>query len=407
MDPLSSFLNRGAEIFNKLREDARQIKKEQKELERREKQLLKEAQKIREESSTQQVAISTSSVVKAAAAVLALLALSVFLIEIHSIIILFLIAGFLATTMEPAVARLRSFGLPRGLGVILMYILFFIFFGLVLSAFVPILTKEIPNLATQLLAYAQNTLGIDTTYISSYFSDLEFFFSDIQSNLTGLTDGQIQAGVSALMNLGANTFSVLQSVAGGLFSIGFMLVISFFMVLEEDGIKRFLMQLFPRKYHGYIVEKAQLIETKFGEWFRGQLLLMLSMGTLTFIMLKILGVQYPLSLSLLAAFAELLPYIGPILALIPALIIAFSQDGMVFAGIVLGAYLVLQQIEGNVLVPLIMKRAVGLSPVVIIFAMLVGASFPNVINPIVGLILAVPVATALSVFVMDYAARDK
>ena len=110
---------------------------------------------------------------------------------------------------------------------------------------------------------------------------------------------------------------------------------------------------------------------------------------------------------MLVGLGELLPYVGPIISLTPALIIAGNQGGIVMAIAILITYVVLQQLENNVLVPVVMEKAVGLSPVVIMFAMFVGSSFPEYINPIVGIILSVPVTTAISIFVYDYTEREK
>jgi predicted PurR-regulated permease PerM len=134
---------------------------------------------------------------------------------------------------------------------------------------------------------------------------------------------------------------------------------------------------------------------------------MLIIGILTYITLTIAGVHYAVTLAIFAGFCELLPYVGPFLALVPAVILALSQGGPLFMLVVIAIYVGIQQLENNVIVPLVMKKAVGLSPVIIMFAMLVGTSFPKTINPVVGIIISLPIATAISVFVSDYTARKK
>jgi predicted PurR-regulated permease PerM len=168
-----------------------------------------------------------------------------------------------------------------------------------------------------------------------------------------------------------------------------------------------LIALFPKRFHKYINEKGSKVGEKFGAWVRGQITLMAVIGVMIFIALKIAGVNYAATLATLAGFTELIPYVGPIIALIPAVILAASQGGFVLAIIVTAIYIGVQQLEGNLIVPLVMEKAVGLSPVVVMFAMLVGASFPDVINPVVGIIVSVPIATAVSVFVHDWAGKEK
>jgi len=159
---------------------------------------------------------------------------------------------------------------------------------------------------------------------------------------------------------------------------------------------------FPYRYRRYADGKAEAIHEKLAQWIRGQLMLSLSIGILVFIALNVLGMQeYALTLAVLAAFTEFIPVVGPIFAAIPAIFIAIAQSGLFPALIVGVVYYGIQWCENNLLVPLIMQRAVGLSPIAVMFAMLVGISFPDTVHPILGVLLAVPCATILSVFLRD------
>ena len=129
----------------------------------------------------------------------------------------------------------------------------------------------------------------------------------------------------------------------------------------------------------------------------------LAIGLLVFVALNILGMgEYAATLAVLAAMTEFIPYVGPFIAAVPTVIIALSEGGVVWALIVLGVYYIIQWCENNLLVPLIMKRAVGLSPIAIMFAMLVGVSFPTIVHPILGLLLAVPAITIIAIFLDDW-----
>lgn len=398
-DPLQ-FFGKARRVFARLKEQAERLKSEE--------QIIREAKReLAERSlthSAQVVEISTASVAKATLAVLGIAALAFLLVQIAPIIILFLIAGFLAIALDPIVTRCARYRIPRGVTIVVLYAVFFSLFAVVISSFIPILTTEIPNLAKAVLSWAHTSLGIDTSLMQEKVTEFQGIFTDLQQHVS---KENIQIGLNVLQTIGANAFAVLSSVAGGVFSVSLVLMTTFFMIVEEDGIKKFLMSLLPSQYHAYAIEKAQLVESKFGSWLRGQVILMCAVGILIYIALKIAGVHYALTLATLAGLTELIPYVGPFIAVIPALIIAASQDGFLFSLIVLAIYVGVQQLENNILVPLIMERAVGLSPIVIMFAMLVGASFPEYVNPIVGIILAVPVATAIAVFVNDYALRPR
>jgi predicted PurR-regulated permease PerM len=128
----------------------------------------------------------------------------------------------------------------------------------------------------------------------------------------------------------------------------------------------------------------------------------MTIGILVFVALLILGVPYAVTLALVAGVTEFIPIIGPLIAAVPAVLIAGSQHGFIFALIVAGVYYSIQWCENNLLVPIIMKRAVGLSPIAVTIAMLVGVSFPSIINPILGIILSIPITTIVALFLEDW-----
>ncbi|MBL7155340.1 MAG: AI-2E family transporter, partial [Candidatus Portnoybacteria bacterium] len=177
--------------------------------------------------------------------------------------------------------------------------------------------------------------------------------------------------------------------------------ISFYLAVQEKGAKRFLVSLTPNEHQSYLADLIERIESKIGGWLRGQLLLMFIIGCLTYIGLYFLGVKYALTLALVAALLEIIPYIGPILAAIPAVILAFFQSPFL-ALLVILLYIVIQQLENYIIVPQVMKRAVGLNPVVIIIVMLIGAKLAGLL----GIILAVPVTAAAAEFLKDLQKRE-
>ena len=152
----------------------------------------------------------------------------------------------------------------------------------------------------------------------------------------------------------------------------------------------------------------QILNEKFkefkghGDWLRGQMILIIAMFTLTLIGLLILDVDYALTLAMMAGIAELLPVVGPITAGVPAVLVAFNESPWLAVWVV-GLILLLQQIEGQILIPLIMKKAVGLSPIITILAVLIGFETLGIL----GIIIAIPVTATLSIFVRDYVSKKK
>lgn len=393
---LTTFLKKAKQVLQSLQNETGQSEAEPAETQK--------ATSLNPKQPRTTVDISTASVARAALAIVGIVVGAFFLLQIKGILILFFIAAILALALDPLIDKLQKFKIPRWLGILLTYIVFIGITGAVISSFVPILATEIPNLADGVLSWVSTNFGIDTSVVQTQIGNLQNYLSGVQNDLNRES---IVAGLGVLNIVGQNALAVVKSIAGGVFSFVMVLVIAFFMIIDENGIKQFLITLFPRRMRGYITEKSTVVEKKFGAWVRGQMILMLSMGALTFVILKIVGLNYAASLATLVALTELIPYVGPIIALLPALIIAASQGGVFLLIVIIAVYFGIQQFESNVLIPLVMRKAVGLSPVIIMFAMLVGASFPETINPIVGIIISVPVATAISVFVHDYADKKK
>ncbi len=129
---------------------------------------------------------------------------------------------------------------------------------------------------------------------------------------------------------------------------------------------------------------------------QGQLFLGVIVGVLVYIGLSLLGIRFALLLAIIAGILELVPYIGPVLSAIPAVILAFFQAPILALWILI-LYIVVQQLENYLLVPVIMKKVVGLNPVVVIIALLIGGKLLGIL----GIILAVPAAAVLAEFFKD------
>ncbi|MEI6597353.1 MAG: AI-2E family transporter, partial [bacterium] len=174
-------------------------------------------------------------------------------------------------------------------------------------------------------------------------------------------------------------------------------VLTFYMTVEEQATKRLVRSLVPLKHQPYLTNLMNRMQDKIGLWLRGQLILSLVIFVLVWIGLTILGVKYAVVLALLAGVMEIVPYLGPIISAIPAVFIAFTQYPMLAVGVLILYYLI-QFAENHILVPQVMRRTVGLNPVITIVALLVGAKIAGIL----GIALAVPVTTAIGVAVGDF-----
>jgi predicted PurR-regulated permease PerM len=183
---------------------------------------------------------------------------------------------------------------------------------------------------------------------------------------------------------------------GGVFAVLTIVILSFYLLIDSNAIFATFARLFPRDDRPRLEEGARKISTKVSAWLNGQLILAGTIGASAAVGLYLLGVPYFYVLALVAGIGEMIPIIGPILSAIPAIIVAFavSPRTALFVAIF---FIVQQQIENHLLVPKVMERQVGVSPVIVIAALLIGGSLLGVI----GAVLAIPTAAIVLVVVHE------
>ena len=187
---------------------------------------------------------------------------------------------------------------------------------------------------------------------------------------------------------------------GGVFGLFTILILTFYLLIEADAIRSSFLRLFPRGRRSQVANASAEVTLKVSAWLNGQLLLGAIIGSTAAIGLWLLGVPYFYVLALLAGIGEMIPIVGPILAAIPAVAVASSVSGTTALWTAV-FFLVQQQLENHVLVPKIMERQVGISPAVVIVALLIGGSLLGVM----GAILAVPTAAILQVIYQELERR--
>jgi predicted PurR-regulated permease PerM len=192
-------------------------------------------------------------------------------------------------------------------------------------------------------------------------------------------------------------------VAGGIFGFLTILILTFYILIEADALQRTMLNLFARRERARVAAMSRDITVKVSAWLGGQLLLGGIIGATSAIGLWLLGVPFFYVLALISGIGELIPVVGPILAAIPAVAVAASVS-LNKVLLVIVFFVIQQQFENHVLVPKVMERQVGVSPVTVIVALLIGGRLLGII----GAILAVPTAAILQVVLSEViAARDK
>src|SRR3989344_515227 len=315
---------------------------------------------------TQRIEISYKTIVFAVFFVLFL-----FLIwTIRGLIFALLLAFIFMSALKPIVGKMARSGVPRGLAA----------FGVVISAVITLvafIAFLIPPIVAEMVAFITNLPVLLTDsfpFLTPYFnsSTLTQFLPDITQNAFRFVTG---------------VFSNILFVISTFF-------FSFYFLLDENFFEKLLGPFLEGKRYKKTLEIMEAAEKRMGAWLRGELILMTTIGVLTYIGLFFLNVPFALSLAFIAGLLEVVPIIGPILSAVPAFIVAASSSMWLGIG-TLVMYLIVQQLENNVIVPYVMNRAVGIHPVLTLIALSIGGE----LGGIAGAILAVPVALIIETII--------
>lgn len=326
-------------------------------------------------------------VVLAAITVIGILVSAWFIWQIREILILLGVGILFAAVIEPLVNRLRRIGLSRGQALLILYVAFFAILGGALYYILPLLAKQ----------------------VTAFDDAIPAIFDNLRQQALQSGSALIrQSGFRALMQLENawnnirnnpnfdpnQAFSIVNSVfAFGLTAIS-MLIVTFYWTVEKLSIKRWVLGLFPFSHRARAHMVWDEIEYKIGGWARGQLLLMLVIGVIFGAVFFAIDLRFWLALAILSGLTEAIPYIGPIFAGGVAALVALTESPEKALLVVVLAFVV-QQLEGAFLVPRIMKNSVGLTPLTVILAVLIG----NALGGPVGSIIAIPLGAATQVII--------
>lgn len=288
-----------------------------------------------------------------------------FIYQIRGILMLLFLSYIFMAALLPAVHFFINRKFPRILAVLIPYITVLGMIILLVFTLVPFFGQQIESLFINFPQYIKQSLtvfgiSIDPKQIQNY----------------------ITPGVGVI---GQNAFAVSTKLFGGLFSTLTVLIVSFYLLISHDKFQRAFARLFHRDTRESVVITLNQIDDKLGAWLRGQFLLCIFIGVITWVALSLIGLPYALPLALIAGILEALPTLGPILSSIPAIIVALTISPSLALTIGI-AYFVIQMLENNILVPKIMQHAVGLNPIVVIIGIMIGGNLMGVS----GALLSIP-----------------
>ena len=336
------------------------------------------------------ISITTGTIVKA----LLLLGAAWLLFQLSGIILIVMTAVVIASAIEPQIGILMRRRIPRVLAVMFVYLLMFFIFLSIFYFFLPPVLEDFETFIRSLPLYIE---GLNAT------DGLGSYTRFIGNPVEGLTADALITGIRNAIGLGsaAGGLQLASVFFGGLFSFILIVVFSFYFALVGTGIDDFLRVIAPRKYRNYLLDLWRRSQYKIGLWMQGQLLLAVIVGVLVYLGLTILGVPHALTLAVIAAIFEIIPVFGPILSAIPAVIVAAVDGGATLGLLTIALYVITQQFENNLIYPLVVTRVVGVPPLLVILALIIGGQLAGFL----GLLLSVPAAGAIQEFIKDITAR--
>jgi predicted PurR-regulated permease PerM len=302
-----------------------------------------------------------------------------FIYFIRDILLQFFVAVLIMTILNPLVAKLSKMKVPRALSVIVVYVLVLGIFGLTLAWIIPPLIDQTTSFANNLPQYLTN-LGI-----SRYMND----------QITNQLFSQLGSLPTQLVRLGSGLVS-------NILSIFVVLIFVFYLLLAREKLDDQLGFLFDeerKKTIGRVIDK---LEMKLGGWARGQLILMLIIGVVTYVGLLILGIPFALPLAILAGLLEIIPIIGPIISATPAVVIALTISPIMALATAAMIFLI-HQLESYILLPKVMEKSAGVNPIIVLLALAIGFRMAG----IVGATLSVPVVLTIQVLAQEYLFSSK
>ncbi len=308
--------------------------------------------------------------------------------QIKDILLLVLVAIVIASFVESGVFFFKRFGIQRGLSVPLIFTVGVGVLVAVVYALVPVIFRELSGVVSLISSYIPSSASIDSQSIKGATN----FVNNLSASSVSIKDvlGSIKTVTTSLSE---GVTAVIGTAFGGVVNTLLVIILSFYFSIQERGIVSFLRIVTPAKNEKYVIGLWARTQQKIGLWFKGQLMLGVLMGAITFITFALLGLEYSFLIGVTTGIAELIPF-GVIFAAIPAILFALVQGGTLLALKVLIFYIILQQIESYILSPLVMKRVVGIPPLVVLLSFMIGITLAG----FWGAILAIPVA----VFVLEY-----
>ena len=257
----------------------------------------------------------------------------------------------------------------------------------VIIGVVPIIVEQTQNLITALPRYIEIVKGYLEEYSDNAYVQVVVEYVNTNLNVSKISERLISIATSVAQGV----VSSISSTASVLVTMPFVL---FFLLKDASQFNKFVISLLPKKFEKSVAETIDEIDDKVGSYIQGQMLVSLCIGVMLFIGYNVIGLHYAFSLATIAAFLSIVPYLGPAIAITPAMLVAASTSWVMVVKMLV-VWGIVQFLEGNIISPNIMGRSMNMHPLTVIFVILIGVN----ISGVVGAILGIPVYSILKVLI--------
>jgi len=306
---------------------------------------------------------------------------------VRDVLILSIFALIISILFDPAIDFLQKRKIPRVIAVLVIYIGVFSLIVLFIYSVASLFISEMQRFSQVLPEYFEKIAPSLRSLGVKAFEDIESFM--------GILNKSLEAAASSLVG-------AVSSIFGSILATIYVLTIAIFLSLEEGGVEKALALLFPKKYESYVLSLWERCQKKVSGWFLSRILASIFVGGISYIAFLIINIKYPFTLGALAGVFNFIPIVGPLVAGIIMLVI-ISLDNTWKAILAVVTFTLIQQIENNIITPILAKRFVNLSPVVVLVSLVIGGELLGVL----GAILAIPLAGILSEFLKDFLAKRR
>jgi len=306
---------------------------------------------------------------------------------IRDILILVVFALIISVLFNPAIDFLQKRKIPRPVATFFVYIVVFGMLGLVIYWISPVFVSEIQNFSQLFPQYFEKVAPPLKSLGIGAFESFESFIQSFQG---------------WLIKASASIFGAISAIFGGIFSTITIFTLALFLSLEEKGMERAIGIFSPKGYEDYILNLWKSCQNKVSGWFGAKILGCLFVAVFFYLALYLFKINYPFALSLFAGITNIIPIVGPIIAGLVIVIIS-ALDSWVKALFILIVFILIQQIEGNILIPILTKKFIGLPPVLVLVSLMIGGKLWGIL----GAILAIPLMGVIFEFLRDFLKKRK